>query len=323
MPIINNILIVDDEINILKAFKRNMPTSLHVDYCDNPLEALEMLKKKEYAVVISDINMPQMNGIEFINKVMSTYPDTIRVILTGYANVDYAVEAINKGHVFRFLSKPVHINMLIKVINDSLEQSQNTLARKQLYSLNIQKEQMEAMVNALAKVVELRDPYTSGHQSRVSEMAVKIAKKLGWDNDRTLGLSLASMVHDIGKIYVPAEFLNKPGKLTDTEFVIIKQHPSIGHEILSVADFKWPIADIVLQHHEKYDGKGYPNNLKGDEIMDEAQIISVSDVYDAMCNRRPYREGLGEKTAIEFIKSVSGTSFKSEIVDAFLDIINH
>ncbi len=248
----NKVLIVDDEINILKAFRRNLPKRFEIDYCDNPLEALKMLNESEYCVVISDISMPEMNGIEFIEKkVMEKHPDTVRVILTGYASLESAIESINKGYVFRFLSKPVNIEMLTKVLEDSMIQYENLHARRQLYSLNMLKDQMDSMIKALAKVVELRDPYTSGHQDRASELSGKVADYLGWDEDRIQGLSLSAIVHDIGKIYVPSEFLNKPGKLSATEFAIIKQHPSIGYEILSVADFKWPIADIVLQHHEK------------------------------------------------------------------------
>ncbi len=165
---------------------------------------------------------------------------------------------------------------------------------------------MEETVNGLVLAVEKRDPYTAGHQRRVSLLSNAIAEKLGLEKSRTDGLRIASIVHDIGKINVPSEILSKPGILTNAEFALIKTHPQAGFEILSIINFPWPVAKIVLQHQERIDGSGYPNGLKGDEILIEARIISVADVVEAIASHRPYRPSLGLVSALEEIESKRG-----------------
>lgn len=176
-------------------------------------------------------------------------------------------------------------------------------------------------IDAVAATVEKRDPYTSGHQARVARLAVAIARELGWDDNRIEGLRLGAMVHDIGKIYVPAEILNRPGRLTEAEFAIIKAHPQIGYEILEKSVFPWPIQEMVRQHHERPDGSGYPRGLKGKEILPEAQIIAVADVMEAMTSHRPYRPGLGLDRAVEEIQAGRGTRYAPEIADACLRLV--
>ncbi|BBK37497.1 hypothetical protein STAQ_25750 [Allostella sp. ATCC 35155] len=176
-------------------------------------------------------------------------------------------------------------------------------------------------IDAVAATVEKRDPYTSGHQARVARLAVAIAKELGWEAFRIEGLRLGAMVHDIGKIYVPAEILNRPGRLTEAEFAIIKAHPEVGYEILEKSEFPWPIQEMVRQHHERPDGTGYPRGLKGEEILPEAQIIAVADVMEAMTSHRPYRPGLGLDRAIEEIEAGIGTRYDPQIADACLRLV--
>lgn len=171
-------------------------------------------------------------------------------------------------------------------------------------------------IQAVAVAMEKRDPYTAGHQQRVALIAEKIAHEMELQDEVIEGLRLGAMIHDIGKIYVPAEILTRPGKISPTEFEIIKTHSMVGWEIMKDISFPWPVADMILQHHERLDGTGYPNGLKGDEIILEARILAVADVVEAMASHRPYRAGLGIETAMEEIKGNSGKIYDSNVVNA-------
>ena len=175
-------------------------------------------------------------------------------------------------------------------------------------------------VHALASAVEMRDPYTAGHQRRVTELARALAEEMGLSEEQIEGLHMAGLVHDIGKINVPAEILSKPGQLNDVEFSMIKAHSQAGYDILRTIEFPWPVAKIVLQHHERLDGSGYPQGLKGEEILLEARILSVADVVEAMSSYRPYRPALGIEKALEEISNNKGVKYDSEVVDACLEL---
>lgn len=176
-------------------------------------------------------------------------------------------------------------------------------------------ESMESTISAVASMVEMRDPYTTGHQQRVAELAVTIGRALGLTEQKVYGLHLAGIVHDLGKIHIPAEILSKPGKLTKIEYEMIKTHPEAGYEILKNVDFLWPIAQTVLQHHEHVDGSGYPAGLKGDQILQEARIIAVADVVEAISSHRPYRPALGIEAALQELKNKRGKFYDPAVVD--------
>ena len=179
---------------------------------------------------------------------------------------------------------------------------------------------LDHAVTAIAATVEMRDPYTAGHQRRVARLAVAIAREMGLPDDQVQGLRMAGVVHDIGKIHVPAEILSSPAKLSNAEFEIIKTHPLAGYEILKVIDFPWPVAEIVYQHHEKLDGSGYPRGLKGEEILLEARILTVADVVEAMTSHRPYRPGFGVFPALQEISRNKGKFYDAAAVEACLRI---
>jgi putative nucleotidyltransferase with HDIG domain len=167
----------------------------------------------------------------------------------------------------------------------------------------------------MSVTIEMRDPYTAGHQRRVSKLACAIAREIGLPETQIEGIRMAGEIHDIGKIYVPAEILSKPSKLTDIEFTIIKTHSQVGYDILKNIEFPWPIADIVVQHHERLDGSGYPAHLKGDAILLEANIIIVADVVEAMSSHRPYRPSHGIDKAIAEITQNKGILYDAAVVD--------
>ena len=177
------------------------------------------------------------------------------------------------------------------------------------------KNTLDGCIQMAATVTETRDPYTAGHQRRVSKLATAIAKEMGLNEEQVEGVHFGSLIHDVGKIAIPAEILSKPGRLSNIEFMLIKTHPEAGYNILKGIDFPWPVAQMILQHHERLDGSGYPNGLKGDEIILEARILIVADVVEAMSSHRPYRPGLGIEAALSEIERGRDIYFDSRIVD--------
>lgn len=202
----------------------------------------------------------------------------------------------------------------IHVVSDISELKQTE--ERLIESLAQQRAMSEEVIGAIAGIVELRDPYTAGHQRRVSELASAIAAELGLDEDTVAGVRVAGMVHDVGKVMVPSEILSKPGRLSETEFALIKMHAEAGHEILRAIEFPWPVAEVARQHHERLDGSGYPRGLAGERILLQARILAVADVVEAMASHRPYRPALGLEVALAEIESGSGRLYDASAVKA-------
>ena len=196
------------------------------------------------------------------------------------------------------------------------QQERNQYLEANLESASRLKETLIDTIHAIALTVEKRDPYTAGHQSRVAELAVAMAGELGLDEDRIEGLRLGGMIHDIGKIYIPAEILNRPGRLSAPEFKMIKSHSEVGYDIIKNVKFPWPVAQMILQHHERLDGSGYPRGLKSDEIIIEARILAVADVLEAMSSHRPYRPGFGIDVTLAQLRQDAGAKLDPDIVAA-------
>ena len=209
------------------------------------------------------------------------------------------------------VGKEVFIQSMVRDVTDrkqAEEKLEATLA-------NLRKA-MGGTIEAIMHVVETRDPYTAGHQHRVAHLATAIAEEMELPSNTIEGIRMAGVIHDIGKISVPAEILSKPGKLSAKEFELIKDHPQTGHDVLKDVEFPWPIAQIILQHHEKLDGSGYPQGLKGDEVLLEARIITVADVIEAIASHRPYRPAQGIEVALLEVQSNKGILYDAEVVDA-------
>ena len=181
-----------------------------------------------------------------------------------------------------------------KALERSVEQLNNSLVQT---------------IRAVAALTEKRDPYTAGHQRRVAQLSTAIAREMGLPGEQIRGIELGATIHDIGKIYIPAEILNRPGKLTDVEFSMIKSHTEVGYEVIKEVEFPWPLAQMIRQHHERLDGSGYPDGLKGEEIILEAQIIAVADVVEAISSHRPYRPALSIEVGLEEIFRQGGFQF--------------
>lgn len=314
-----SILYVEDEDDVREALGRFLRRRFaQVDTASNGQEGLEKFKQGRYDIIITDIRMPIMDGLEMAKQIKEIAKDIPVIVVTAFNETDYFLRAIDIG-IDRYVKKPVDAEELFDAVYKStrvhFQQKAIEKSREQMTSL------LEQMVATLARAIEMRDPYTDGHQKRVSLLSVAIAEELGLSKEMIHGIRLAASIHDIGKIHIPAEILTRPGKLDRTEFELIKRHPSIGHEIIGNMDFPWPISKIVLEHHEKWDGTGYPNGLKGDEILLEARIVCVADVVEAMASHRPYRPGLGMEAAIAEIKVNSGTLFDPVIVEACVRVI--
>jgi HD-GYP domain-containing protein (c-di-GMP phosphodiesterase class II) len=178
------------------------------------------------------------------------------------------------------------------------------------------------LVEVLARIVEQRDPYTATHMSRVAWLSVHIGTRLGFDERRLAGLRLGAELHDLGKFAVPTEILTKPGRLSSQELELVKQHPKKGYEVVAPFAWSWRVPEMLLQHHERIDGSGYPHGIKGSEILDEAKIIAVADVADAMISHRPYRSAFPRQQAIDELKGWRGARYEPVVVDACVELLN-
>jgi HD-GYP domain-containing protein (c-di-GMP phosphodiesterase class II) len=216
------------------------------------------------------------------------------------------------------LGKERIILLAIEDITERREAEEVHRKKQAVEQIRKARKALGATIQAIVMIVETRDPYTAGHQRRVSDLARAIATEMNLPIDMIDGIRMAAAIHDLGKIYVPVEILSNPTKLTNIEFNLIKIHPQSGYDILKDIDFPWPIARIVLEHHERMNGSGYPNGLAGDNILMESRILSVADVVEAMASYRPYRPALGIDAALEEIEKNKGTLYDNTVAAACL-----
>lgn len=212
-------------------------------------------------------------------------------------------------------------------ITGTVEISQDITERKEVEEqLNQSLERLQKLIEgtkyALTRIVDVKDPYTSGHQRRVTQLACAIGRQMQLPSNQIDGINLAGLLHDVGKIAVPGEILNKPRGLTELEFSIVKTHPQVAYDILKTIEFPWPIAEIIFQHHERLDGSGYPKGLLGDKILFEARLLAVADVVEAISSHRPYRPALGVEVALSEITQYEGSRFDPEIVEQCVRLFN-
>jgi putative nucleotidyltransferase with HDIG domain len=236
--------------------------------------------------------------------------------LTVYANLPSAFGEI-ETQLFESLAKEIGFGLAAIEKQRLLDKEVKERERLNDQLVNA----LNTTIEAMSKTMEWRDPYTAGHQKKVALLSQAIARKLGWSEEKTRGLYLAALVHDMGKIATPAEILTKPSMLSETEMTLIKEHPRTGYDILKDIPFTWPIAQAVYQHHERLDGSGYPNGISGDAIIPEARILAVADTIEAMNSHRPYRPGLGLGKAIELVKAEAGKSLDSSICQVACELL--
>jgi len=355
------ILIVDDEESVMKSVRRLFrPENYDIHTATNGFEGLNLIRKAErpFSLIISDQRMPEMTGAQFLAEARKLLPDAMRVLMTGYSDMDAVVDAINNGGIHRYLSKPWKDEELLLQVRQILEQYELMLENRRLLALtrrqskallsmnkNLEEkvrektrkiaigadalkdsyrkleEAFKSAIEAISTIVEVKDNYTYGHQKNVANIACDIAEEMSLTENQRCAIRMSAIVHDIGKIALPAEILSKPGRLSEMEMGMIRTHPEIGSRILGKIAFPYPVAQIVHQHHERMNGSGYPCGISCDEILLEARILGVADVVDAIATHRPYRPALGLKEAIRELTKNKGTLYDPAVVSACIKIL--
>lgn len=283
------------------------------------IRSLEQLKDslsfQPFDLVLTDLDLFGFSDVEILKLLRSLAPDVPVVVLTGRGSEEVAVKALKEGAADYLTPTQETLQALGKILHAARERTLRLMEHERLLGI------FHRVVEAFSRAMEYRDPYTSGHQRRVAELACAVAERMGLDGYLREGLRVAGLLHDVGKsLVVPMEILSKPGKLSEAEFALIKMHPKAGYDILSPVDFPWPVAEAVYQHHERLDGSGYPRGLKGEEIIPEARILAVADVVEAMTSHRPYRPALGLEEALGEIKGGKGKLYDPEAVEACLKV---
>jgi len=309
------ILFVDDEEYILDIASQIFAEyGMKILMAKNAQEALEIVRNHEIAVLVSDNHMPGMRGIDLLSKVKVISPDTVKILMTGFADLETALEAINRVEVFRFIVKPWENTQLVGLVDDALK-------RYRLIKSIITGD--ENTMHSLVHALELKDHYTRGHSERVAKYALLLAKKIGLSEDTFTAIRYGSWLHDCGKIGVSENILNNEGPLDEADIHVIRNHPLWGADVARKAQLSQVIVNIILSHHERYDGKGYPHGLEDGEIPLEARVVSVADIYDALTTERPYRKAYDPERALEMLNSMKGNVLDPELVDSFSFIVKN
>ena len=321
------ILIVDDENTVRKLLQQTLSREgYQCQEAGSADQAVDKLLNNTVALVILDINMPGKSGTELLPEIKLAYPDTAVIMASAVTDTQTAIQCMKQG-AYDYFTKPFSLDEVILSVDRALEKRRLELENRDYQQHLEEKVQAQARkirasflsaITALAYALEAKDKYTSGHSQRVADMSVAIARELGMRRGNIEKIRLAGLIHDIGKIGVRGPVLNKPGRLTDEEFQHVKCHPVIGEHILTpIVDDK-DILRMVRHHHERYDGKGYPDGLSGEQIPLAAMILAVADTYDAMTSKRPYRAAMSAETACDEIQSCKGGQFDPEVAEAFL-----
>jgi HD-GYP domain-containing protein (c-di-GMP phosphodiesterase class II) len=307
----------DDRFLIERALRKS-GIDFSLSWAGSRQEFVRALEAGRPDVIISDCVLPDIDAVEAIGVASRIHPGTPIILVTGGLSDQTAVELMRAG-AHDYLLKD-RLGRLGPAVLAAIERAE-AMARRCRDSMRL-KEALLATIRAILRTVDIRDPYTAGHQVRVAEISAAIGSEFGWDDDRIEGLRMGASLHDIGKIWLPSEILSRPAKLTPAEFAMVRMHCEIGRDIVKDIDFPWPIARMILEHHERLDGTGYPHGLRQDQILLEARIIAVADVVEAMSSHRPYRPSLGIKAAIDEITAHRGTRFDAQVVDACLAVVD-
>ncbi len=348
------VLFIDDEINILRAIQRILRSEdMNVLCASSGGEALELLDQHSAQVVVTDQRMPEMCGVDVLSEIRERWPDVIRMMLTGYTEMDIAVEAINRGEIYRLITKPWQDDDLRSTLRQAFDhhalkaeiQRLNQVSREQTFRLGDLNRNLEQKVHertrqlaekhselrrayvqtvgALAEAVDAKDAYTRGHSERVGVYASKLAREMSFSEELIERVYIAGLLHDVGKIGIPDSVILKPAKLDSDEYEQIKRHPAIGAKILEPVDFLRDIAPCVRHHHEWFDGssRGYPERLVGDQIPLPSRLILVCDTVEAMTSDRPYRQALPFESVFDELAKFSGSQFDPNCVTAMLRLL--
>jgi putative two-component system response regulator len=320
------VLIVDDNPTNIDILVNALRGEYRLGISKDGLKALDYVNKYHPDLILLDIMMPDMNGYE----VCRTLKEDLRTKDIAIIFITAIHETASKTKGFEmgaadYITKPfntaevkarVRTHLTFRKMQEKLN-NQNIILKQKVREKTAQiQETLRSTIQTMSHLAESRDPYTAGHQQRVSQLACAIGRKLSLPDDTIDTLRVAGLLHDIGKFRIPVDILNRPGRLLEVEYAMLKIHPQVGFELLSNIPFSGPVALIVYQHHEKLDGSGYPLGIKADQILSESRILAVADVIEAMSSHRPYRPALGTELALEEIMKNRGTQFDTDVVDA-------
>lgn len=328
----STVMVIDDDLVNVKAVTYMLSEEYNVVAARSGKEAFDLLNKENVDLILLDVHMPEMDGHEIIRELKSNeeWMEIPVIFLTSDIDNNTEIQGFNEGAI-DFIRKPFRKGVTIQRIRRILELSylQKNLkleVEKQTEVAENRRKSMERlslqMVQALANTIDAKDSYTNGHSTRVARYSVMIARRMGYTEEKLEHLYYAAILHDIGKIGIPREIINKPSRLTDEEYEIIKTHPAIGENILKEITEIPDIAIGARWHHERYDGKGYPDGLKGIEIPKLARIIGVADAYDAMTSKRSYRDILSQETVRSEIEKCKGTQFDPVMAEIMLELMD-
>lgn len=336
----HTILFVDDEINILNSLSRIFrKDGYEILRSDNPVQAIDILKDHRVHLILSDYRMPEMDGITFLREAKRLQPDAIRIILSGYAETPVIISAINDGGIHKFLTKPWEDELLRIEVRHALERYElaeanlklmedikrrNTILKdiNQLLSEKIDEvqESVISTIEMLSYLSTKKDPRLPNNIEAASSIGGEVGKRLGLDEDGLKKLYVAIRLHDVGNIGIDSSILNKPGALTPEEKREVEKHPVVGEMVLSFLKGFESVAKIIRCHHECYDGSGYPDGLKGEDIPLLSRIVHIVDVYDSLTSKRPYRAAMRVEDIRNILIEWKGTKFDPVVLDTFLEV---
>ena len=323
------IIAVDDEQGILDSLSIFMHRSGYTfKGITNPLEAIELVKNEHFDLMILDYLMEPVHGDKVVEEIRKFDKELYILLLTGHKDLAPPLETIRRLDIQGYCEKSDKFDQLLLLVESGIKsvKQMNEIQRinNELLDANekLEKAYLDT-VQTLRYTIEAKDPYTRGHSDRVSEYSILLGQELGLSDDQLKTLRVGGLFHDIGKIGIPDSILLKEAKLTDDEYSQIKNHPSIGAHILCNAAVFQEIIPIVKHHHERYDGKGYPSKLAGDQIPYLARVAAVVDAFDAMTSKRAYRDAIPLETVKSEIERCSGTQFDPVMAEAFLNILNN
>lgn len=310
------VLVAEDEETVREMLQDMLAEEgYEVAAAANGAEALAKMQEERFDVVMTDLRMPVMDGMELAERIHDLFPDTPVIILTAYGTLETAQKAMAHG-ACGYIVKPCDTLQIRQAVINVFYRRELLASLAERRILEKTQSTLQGTVQAMALALEARDPYTSLHQQRVALLACAIAKEMNLAQDEIAGIHMAALVHDLGKIYLPAEILSRPGRLSEVEFTMIKTHPQVGYNILKELEFSYPIALTVLQHHERIDGSGYPRGVHYEDIIPGVRILAVADVVEAMASHRPYRPALGVDKAMEEIWQKKGVLYDPAVAEA-------
>ena len=312
------VLLIDDSITTLKLLGGKLSNyGFGIATARSRDEAVEHLNKEKISVILFDVSMPDIDSVDFIQTVKVSFPDSHITIIAMRTNRDRRrILKIKRVGISAFLIKPFNIDSLV-VLLEKLVSDQYLFLLKEKEQLENEQKSLVDNITSLITALEARDRYTKGHSDNVSRISAGMVQLSGGDRETVETVRRAALLHDIGKIGIPDSILNKPGRLTDDEYAQIKEHPEIGFRILKPISRLGNIHSIVRYHHERFDGKGYPQGLGGTEIPECARIVAVADTYDALSNERTYKKAFSREESINIIEEVKGTQLCPQSVELF------